>query len=312
LYSHRGKLYAIVQSATDIQNAYLYATENGFTRTDWKQIKDESGSPLGIPIAFAGSPGVIFQDKLWLMGGSSYDPNDANDQVGYYSFDLNTWFDDVGKVEGESARWPKGMGRRMGHAVLVSSDGKEIWVMGGYEQSGGAKNDIWAYNGAKWRELEHPPWERRCMFGAAATADSIWIGGGFETPGGKTCDDIWRWDCQKGWKETGLWLGSGGPSPAADKKQYCACAFAFFNDLYCFITTYDPKIEEAKYESQIFLVTYGNNVWNKSEIAGVTTDWAMNKDYYSLASVAFHGCIFTRRLARDLVDKNIHYFVRVP
>jgi hypothetical protein len=248
------------------------------------------------------------------MGGSSYDPNHASDQVSYYSFKLNTWVDDAGKVDGESAGWPKekGMDRRMGHAVLVSPDGKEIWVMGGYDQSGGAKNDIWAYNGAQWRQLDDPPWKPRCMFGAAATADSIWIGGGFEAPGGKTYDDIWKWDGQEGWKETGLWLGPEPPSPAADKKQYCACAFAFFDDLYYFVTTYDPKIEEGKYESKIFLVTYGNNRWNKSEVTGVTTDWAMNKDYYSLASVAFHGCIFTRRLARHLVDNNIHYFVRVP
>jgi len=305
LHSYGGKLYAIVQSETDQENADLYCTEFGFKGKQWEPV-------ARIPMALAASPGVVFQDKLWLMGGSSYDPRRFGDQVGYYSFKLNTWIDNVGPTDGESSRWPKdrNMGRRMGHAAVLSPDGKEIWVMGGYDQSGGAKNDIWAFNGMVWRPLEKPPWEPRCLFGAFAAADRIWIAGGFKTPGGETYDDIWRWESDTGWKNIDLSLSPGSPGTSEGKMQYCACTIAQLKDLHFFTTYYNP--EKKQYDSRIFPLIYDNGLWSKGEALGVSPDWAMDKDYYSLACVQYNGCIFIRKLAyRQEVDKAIHYLVRV-
>ena len=310
LYSCSGKLYAIVKSNEDPEDAFLWFTEHGYTYEDWKQVVDGTNEPAKIPLAFAGCPGVVFQEKLWLMGGSSYDPEFISKQVGYYSFAKNAWIRDVEGTDGESAKWPEEMGERMGHSIVVSPDRKQVWVMGGYDRSGGAKKDMWAFNGMKWDRLDDPSWEPRCLFGAAASPDSIWIGGGFATPGGATRDSIWKWDGKNGWQKVAPSLSPTSHLGEEDAKQYCACTCAFLDDtLYFFATYYDPR--ESTYESGIFSVFRGSGQWNKAKITGVTSDWALETDYCNLASVVYKNRIYTRRLARGMLDDKIHYFVRV-
>jgi hypothetical protein len=306
-YIYAGRLYALARSVTDDRSAGIWFTENGFD--EWQPVTDGNKTPITIPLAVAESPGVVFQDKLWLMGGSSCDPNSSTNAISYYDFHCNTFIDDVEAKHGDSTLWPKDMGARMGHALVVSPDGKQLWVMGGYDQSGGTKNDIWVFDGTKWQSLDQPPWEPRCMFGATTTADGIWVGGGFQsTPGGKTYDDLWKWDAQRGWTEINLSLNRGTPAQIF-AQQYCACALQFLGDVYAFTTYFDS--DQKEFKNKISCLKFGNNDWSIEPIPKVGTDWAMGRDYYSLQAVAYNGCTFIRNLARHTVDNNVHYFVRV-
>jgi hypothetical protein len=197
----------------------------------------------------------------------------------------------------------------MGHALVISPDGKQLWVMGGYDQSGGTKNDIWVFDGTEWKSLGQAPWARRCMFGATTTADGIWVGGGFQTtPGGKTHDDLWQWDAQRGWGKINLSLNRGA-AQGLFPPQYCACTLQYLGDVYAFTTYFDPV--QSEFINKISCLQFRNNAWSIEPIQGVVPDWALNRDYYSLQTVAYNGCIFIRNLARNTTDNNVHYFVRV-
>jgi hypothetical protein len=295
-YAHEGKLYALARSATDGKSAGIWYSENGFD--NWQPVLVGEKTPLTIPLQVAESPGVVFQDKLWLMGGSSYDPNRSTNTVCYYDFRYQTFIDDVAAKDGPLTLWPAELGARMGHALVVSPDGKQLWVMGGYDQSGGTKNDIWMFDGTEWKSLGKPKWEPRCMFGATTTGDSIWVCGGFQTtPGGKTYDDVWKWDAG-GWREI-------RPSLTLSQ-QYCACALQFLGSVYAFTTYFDPTEQGNKHKISCWQPE--NTRW--AQIGVESTDWALDRDYYSLQTVAYNGCIFIRKLARRDIDRNIRYFVR--
>ena len=131
---------------------------------------------IEVTVESARRPGVIFRDRLWLLGGDCCRPDKPGRNVQYYDFQEGEWHE----VGDEDLRLPKGMARRMGHAVVTFRD--RIWVMGGWSQNGGLCNDIWEFDGNSWTKL--PLACEACLFGATATAEAVWQVGGFASPGG--------------------------------------------------------------------------------------------------------------------------------
>jgi hypothetical protein len=143
------------------------------------------------------------------------------------------------------------------------------------------------------------------LFCAVATADSIWIAGGFESPGATYMISGIGTQNNK-WNDINhpLRLRSASRRRSAILRVHGGSA----KNTLLFTTYYDPKTN--RYDHRVLELNFRNNQWEENPI-DVNADWALPKDYYSLQSVAYNGCIFIRKVARGIADENIHYFVRV-
>jgi hypothetical protein len=166
-------LYAIVRESAE--RASLWRSPDGFS--SWEKIK------VTVPAHLATSPGVCFNDKLLLVGGSRIDPNQVANTL--YQFD-------PGKPDqGFTSLSPLPPWQpRMGHACVVFR--KQLWVLGGADTNWNALNDIWAWNGQAWEKQGEAPWTKRCMLSATATALELWVAGGLTQPDGKALQDVWK------------------------------------------------------------------------------------------------------------------------
>lgn len=260
--------------------ASLWKTGNGFDAAfaAWQEERWQSGvspsTPLRIPLAAARRPGVIFQNKLWLLGGDCCHPDRPLDRIGSYDFQADSGFRD------DAAPWPA----RMGHAVVA--DDRHIWVLGGWRQGGGALNDIWRFNGKTWKRLPDPPWQRRCLFGAVATTTDVWIAGGFDTPGGKTYDDIWRYSAGKWEKIEKKLCEKDGP-------QYVAGSMFVLRDQPRVLTVYyDP--DTTQYPVILHTLYKDGDKWNKDivDVKRDLNDAFPRYDYFSLNTIVFSRAAF--------------------
>jgi hypothetical protein len=315
-----GRLYAVVRDGDPEKGASIWRTTIGFDRGSWEPLTKTTKEPLTntdkktpilIPANAAARPGVVFDDKLYFIGGSSYDADSPGSDVGYFHFEANTWVDN----DDEKA-WPPAMPARMGHGLVASPDGRRLWVIGGYNGDGGALKDVWVYDQAtKWtRHPANVPWEPRCLFGATLHDGKLWIAGGFDSPGGyPTYDDISYLDTQ-----TNNWQKIASPlvkAPDNRVKQYCGCALAALgNQIYAFAAY---RVVGSQPEYDVIRIGFSNNQWQPNPVSGVSSDWVISQelslvDCYRFDATVFGGCIFIRRLARARAkDKNIHYLVAV-
>lgn len=211
----------------DKERALLFETENPFA--EWNLVETSvPGQPGRLPVGFTTSPGLYFNDFLWIMGGSQIDPDVTSNVVWRIDPETKVW-QNLGP-----AGWPP----RMGHAVVAFQT--RIWVLGGRDASGKALNDVWSTDakGTTWekhrgREAE---WPGRCLFRPAVFPKSksesgrgsdakqrghteqIWIYGGMTEPFASQANirnDVWVYPAQSGdkWEElsiTGI-LGNGKP-----------------------------------------------------------------------------------------------------
>ncbi|MBK7676725.1 MAG: hypothetical protein IPJ27_19260 [Candidatus Accumulibacter sp.] len=103
-----------------------YALHSSATGVDAWRLE-----PGDVPQHMATSPGIYYKNKLWLIGGSSVDPDSPLNQVWCYEAD-QSWT--------RKGDFPSTMPARMGHACLVFQD--TLWVIGGYN-NGTAYRDVW-------------------------------------------------------------------------------------------------------------------------------------------------------------------------
>lgn len=149
---------------------------------------------------------VVYQDKMWIVGG---DP-----LLGHYQYDV--WNSDDGKTwnwvnQGKDVPW----GPRVLHYTVVFKD--KIWVMGGQTTPQFASEehhfyaDIWnSSDGINWTEVKPKGacWSPRGMIGGSVVfKDRIWLlsGGIYETPDNPQWSyfrEVWssedgiHWECQ--------------------------------------------------------------------------------------------------------------------
>jgi hypothetical protein len=197
------------------ERAFLFQTTNPFSQWNFvrSSVADQQGA---IPVGCSTSPGVYFNDNLWLMGGSQIDPDIVSNQV---------WCLDPKKATWQSwgaADWAP----RMGHAALLFQN--KIWVMGGRDEAGNARNDVWCLDIAtkKWTPLGDAPWTPRCLFTPAVYQDQIWLyGGALEPFSSRLYDDVYVYK-NGSWAKrelTGIIAGSESRKPIAS----CLQAFKF-------------------------------------------------------------------------------------
>lgn len=279
VHAGNGFLYVLVRE--DDAVASLWKTTNGFDLSVWQEALWTSGDaapiPLRIPLAAARRPGVIFQNKLWLLGGDCCNPDLPLARVGSHDFRP-----EHGGFRDEAAPWPA----RMGHAVFT--DGTHIWVVGGWRQGGGALNDIWLFNGMTWMRLPDPPWRPRCLFGATATSTEVWIAGGFDTPGGKTYDDIWRYA-----KSSKKWEKLDAKLCQKDEHQYVAGSmFALRDQPRAFTVHYDP--DTGRYPVTLHTMYKYIDKWRKdtAEYTKDLVDTLPKLDYYAINTTEFSRAVF--------------------
>lgn len=117
-----------------------YALHSSATGVDAWRLE-----PGDVPQHMATSPGIYYKNKLWLIGGSSVDPDSPLNQVWCYEAD-QSWT--------RKGDFPSTMPARMGHACLVFQD--TLWVIGGYN-NGTAYRDVWQGKEKPDAQLEWSP-----------------------------------------------------------------------------------------------------------------------------------------------------------
>ncbi|MBK7954125.1 MAG: hypothetical protein IPK02_09290 [Candidatus Accumulibacter sp.] len=137
--------------------------------------------PGDVPQHMATSPGAYCKNKLWLIGGSSVDPDNPRNEVWCYEAD-QSWK--------RKEDFPSTMPARMGHACVVFQD--TLWIIGGYN-NGTAYRDVWQGREGSDGRLEWSPLQEQCAWAgrlnpAAATwtqrkgSPEVWIYGGSKDP----------------------------------------------------------------------------------------------------------------------------------
>ena len=134
---------------------------------------------------------MSFDDKLWILGGSSYGQG------------ISTWFNDVWCTS-DGANWTEVTDHapwhgRSAHAAVAFDD--KLWVLGGGYYEGVwvdehlvLLNDVWySPDGVTWSELPDTPWSPRWGHAAAVLKGRLWIFGGSTISDGSTLylNDIW-------------------------------------------------------------------------------------------------------------------------
>ncbi len=124
---------------------------------------------------------VIFRDRLWILGGGTYDtPTTPTRQ--FYS---DVWSTPDGiewTCHTERAAWQP----RQYHEIAVWDN--RMWVMEGWHQDGGNRNDVWySADGVEWTELPNTPWEPRHAASLFVHGDALWM-----VAGNNMEPDVWK------------------------------------------------------------------------------------------------------------------------
>jgi hypothetical protein len=285
IYEYNHTAYALVLDKV-LKGISLFSSYNGIS--DWLPVYNYS-LQITFDLYFAGTPGVIFQNKLWLIGGSSFNVELPGNQIGYYDFATMKW-KVVPEIE-QSQRFTP----RMGHACIVI--GKQIWVIGGYHPDSGTYSDIWtSIDGINWKKSDISlPNGGRCMMGVALykkdgnTGDYLWIYGGFkEEPG---VDIFWQpadtyiLD-QNTWKPV-----PGFESFKNLAGDYKACALvAVKKNLFLLSTTYYDS-----WKDYIILFSFAN-FWEMYEKNSFVY-WGTLNSGFSLTPTVFKGSVLITTLS---------------
>jgi hypothetical protein len=136
---------------------------------NWQQVtpQGETWSPRG---AIMGS--VVFNDRLWVLGGGTYDtPTTPNRE--YYN-DVWSTADGV-NWERHDASGGAPWSAREYHYVTVFDD--RMWVIGGWKN--GDRNDVWySSDGENWYKAYGTPWQGRHAASVYVHDDALWIAAG--------------------------------------------------------------------------------------------------------------------------------------
>lgn len=145
---------------------------------EWKRI--EPKEPYWPQRGMIGGS-VVFQDRLWLLGGGTYD----TPKIPQRKFFNDVWSTADGEKwtqHVDTAPW----GPRQYHDVAVF-DGR-MWVMEGYSTKPGNRNDVWySADGVNWYELPGTPWAARHAASVFVHEGALWM-----VAGNNMQPDVWK------------------------------------------------------------------------------------------------------------------------
>ena len=153
---------------------------------NWTQA---SASNAWMERAYAAS--VVFDNKIWVIGGLDASNNYLNDV--WYSSDGTNWTQATA-----SAPWAK----RGYFEATVFND--KIWITGGQNASG-RLNDVWySSDGVNWTQAtSNASWSQRSSLQSASFDNNIWILGGFDTSD-TNLNDAWYSSDGINWTESNV------------------------------------------------------------------------------------------------------------
>jgi hypothetical protein len=308
------RLYGIFKNDED--KYILYSSATGVD--NWRKEIGE------IPPQMATSPGVVYNNKLWLIGGSSVDYDNCSNES--WSFGMDGWK----QSEGEPL-WPE----RMGHSCIVFSrmvgeeDKKEIWLFGGYNnKTSEALNDLWIGNevdgNMEWIQCENNSkgnkWPPSRLNHAAVTVRDwkgnaqAWVYGGAPEPQTtKNFDDLWTTKNGKDWEQINV-ENSGSPILPSPGNPLGSALVAFPTDVSSEIAdrllllgsfqewaTDDTgkKLLGNRISSFIFEWQWGHQYW---ELRPVFEGWQQfHGDNFYMQALVFNRFLFVWSLPPEIV-----------
>jgi Kelch motif len=291
------KLYAIFRLVFQgKERAFLFETPNPFG--SWKFVQSFVPNQASfIPEGFSASPGVYFDDKLWLIGGSQIDPDLCSNGVWCFDPKRGSW------ESWEAATWSP----RMGHGVLQFQN--KIWVMGGRDAAGNPLNDVWTLETKTktWTSLGQASWAPRCLFGPAVFQSQIWLYGGAQEPfSSKLYDDVYAY-------KNGSWtkLDLTGIITGTASRQPIASCLEVFNNRLClfgkFRTVAADKSETVE-PLAFSLSTPSTKTWDNFPNDGLK-DWGGDTTFsYQLISFR-NKMLIAKALSYEAVNSIMKIYV---
>ena len=122
----------------------------------------------------AGFSSVIFDNKIWVIGGDNHQSSTYKNDV-WYSFDGVNWTQVIA-----NAQWQA----RTHHTAVVFDN--KIWVIGGSNT-----NDVWySTDGASWTQvIASAQWSARMAHTSVVFDNKMWVMGGMS--GSSNKNDVW-------------------------------------------------------------------------------------------------------------------------
>ena len=132
---------------------------------------------------------IVFQDKMWIMGGGHWQPETIPLNDVWCSEDGVNWTQVT-----ENAPWTK----RMWFSLVVYRD--HMFVLGGWNRVDGNFGDVWfSKDGANWTEMKSDViWKTRHEHSAYVFQDKIWIAGGHAAP---LNSEVWSLSLPESWSD---------------------------------------------------------------------------------------------------------------
>lgn len=152
---------------------------------------------------------VVFDNKLWLIGGVSFETRQVMNDV-WYSEDGINWIQATANAD-----WSP----RYDHTTVVFNN--KIWLFGGVAFNKDSSNDIWvSENGKDWELVtENAVWPIRHGHTSLVYKDKIWIMSGWDTVQDKGLEDVWYSEDGYNWHKTEKeipWIG---------REDHCALVY---------------------------------------------------------------------------------------
>lgn len=183
----RPVLLAYKPERSDVCEFWFIA--GGTTDSDnfvFRSLDGESWAPATRHAAFGkrgNAGGVVFQNKMWLMGG--VDENDTALNDIWTSVDGATW--EQVTVTGD--QWSE----RSGFSCVIFQD--KIWVIGGFDDAGNPLGDVWSSaDGITWQqETASPGWSPRGAASVTVFENALWIlGGQLGKAASDATNEVWQ------------------------------------------------------------------------------------------------------------------------
>jgi hypothetical protein len=178
--AHDGRIWVIggqtlpqfAPAPEDIFYNDVWCSEDG---RHWTRVTEQAPWP---PRGMIGG-GAVFRNRMWLLGGGTYDTLDHPERLFYNdvwsSADGVRW-----DRHAEHATWPS----RQYHEVAVFDD--RLWVMEGAKH--GNRNDVFfSSDGVTWHELPDTPWAPRHAASVFVHDDALWM-----VAGNNMFSDVWK------------------------------------------------------------------------------------------------------------------------
>lgn len=131
---------------------------------------------------------VVLNDRIYVMGGGNYVPEEESRNDVWSSADGKHWIQET-----RHAPW----GPRIWFSSTVYRG--RMWVLGGWSKANDNYGDVWhSSNGRDWTRFEtKTTWKARHEHSAIVAKDKLWILGGHARP---LSNEVWSLSLPKDWK----------------------------------------------------------------------------------------------------------------